>query len=95
MRIQNLSNPTEVFANEEEMLLLTCTVDSGKPAETMTWLSNGRIVLVGGPGILTYNFIPKRVNDGQNLTCMALNDVSTTSLQTTVILRLYCKHSFI
>ncbi|CAC5378115.1 NCAM [Mytilus coruscus] len=91
MKIQNLNNITEVFANEGERFNLTCTVDSGLPAETLQWLWNQRIVAVGGPASLIYYFTPTRSNDREKFTCIALSDVTNTTLKMTVGLHLYFK----
>lgn len=92
MKIQNRNNITTVFANEGERLNLTCTVDSGIPGETLQWLMNQQNVAVGGPASLTYYFTPTRLNDREKFTCIALSDVTNTTLKMTVGLHLYCKN---
>lgn len=92
MRIENLTNPEEVFANEGEYFQLTCSVDSGIPAEKMQWLLGERTVAVGGPGIITYSFTPQRSNDKQHFTCLAFNDFSIISVK--VRLRINCEYKY-
>lgn len=92
MRIQNLSNPIEVFAKEGEQFQLICSVDSGIPPESLKWLSDQKIAAAGGPGVLIYNLVPNKSNEGKQYTCIAYNDDTTAGLNRTVTLRLYCKY---
>lgn len=95
MRIQNRTNLNEVFANEGETFKITCTVNTGIPAETLKWFSDQQMITVGGPTMLIYEFTPNKSNDGQNFTCLARNNITNTYLNQTVSLRLYCKRHII
>lgn len=95
MRIQNRTNLNEVFANEGKTFKITCTVNTGIPAETLKWFSDQQMITVGGPTMLIYEFTPNKSNDGQNFTCLARNNITNTYLNQTVILRLYRKRHII
>lgn len=71
---------------------LTCSVETGKPAEAMRWEYGHTVVANGGPGSLTYIFTLNSSHHLQTFRCVAFNNVTTTALTETVTLYLYCEY---
>lgn len=80
-----------VLGIEGQQMTLTCDVNSGKPDETIFWMTNEKVVSSGGPGRLKYTFIPKLDDHLQIYTCKANNSLKSVPLEKKVQLRLTCE----
>lgn len=76
---------------EGHIINLTCTVKSGQPNETLTWTSQGTVLKVGGPSILTVYLIANRTDHLQHYTCLANNSAVQKPLTKTIQLDIECK----
>ncbi|CAC5412282.1 unnamed protein product [Mytilus coruscus] len=84
MAIRGSDNVDQLHGTEGQRITLTCTVKSGHPGETLLWTSNGTVIKVGGPRILTLDWFAKWSDHLQNYTCMANNSAMQEPLKKTV-----------
>ncbi|CAC5419850.1 unnamed protein product [Mytilus coruscus] len=73
MTVVNMTNTRKIQAFEGQPISLHCSVESGKPAEVMTWISDNTLLMFGGPGNLLYTLIPTKSDHLKYFTCYARN----------------------
>ncbi|CAC5397110.1 unnamed protein product [Mytilus coruscus] len=71
--VMNTSTDGLLEVNEGQSSLLSCTVESGNPAENMMWVHNDSILVFGGPKFLVYEFVPVVADHLQIYVCLANN----------------------
>lgn len=86
------TNKTQLFAQMNQLLELTCYVESGIPKEIIIWRINKKELARGGPSSLTYIFTPTRTDHMSNFSCIVQTD--SIALEKSVILFLYCKFTY-
>lgn len=91
MKINGKFEASFLYADEGIAFTLTCSVVSGKPAETLEWAKNYRPLSLGGPGNISYTFIPEDSNGGENYTCSARNLATDYPLSRSIQLFVNCK----
>ena len=103
-RFTNITGDVTIYANDVNVMNLTCQTDSSSPASTITWYRDGQLVhntanvsqTVGeNDGLVTSQimmFIPTRAMDGHDVECRAIHPLSQgTSVHSSVTLDLKCK----
>lgn len=76
---------------EGHTLHIVCTVNSGKPAETLFLTENGSTVQSCKSGKIVYSFVPNRKDNMKAFECSAASDMLERPLTDEVILDIQCK----
>ena len=74
-------------------LHIICVVDSGIPKENITLYSGQNKLIVGGPGKLSYVFVPERENNGQTFSCVVQSESLDVTLEKQMILDIKRKYA--
>jgi len=107
-RFTNITGDVNIYANDVNVINLTCQTDSSSPASTIIWYRNGQLIpseaiasqTVGDNGGLVTSqvleFIPTREMDGQVVECRVTHSLSQeTAVYSSVTLDLTCKFGVI
>lgn len=90
--IKIINSKKGILEGEENKLLnLTCTVNSGTPFETITWYNMSFPIKSGGPGTLSLMAIPTRKNHNEQYTCKVDSYSLINPLEETITLDIKCK----
>ncbi|XP_052072409.1 hemicentin-1-like [Mytilus californianus] len=79
--VMNTSTDGLLEVNEGQSNLLSCTVESGNPAENMMWVHNDSILVFGGPKFLVYEFVPVVADHLQIYVCLANNSNTEATVE--------------
>lgn len=77
---------------EGRSLDIICTVNSGKPPETLILTENGSTIQSGKSGDIVYSFVPSREDHMKSFECFAVSDTLERPLTDKVILDIQCKY---
>ncbi|CAG2248792.1 unnamed protein product [Mytilus edulis] len=75
-------------------LTIVCTVNSGKPEETLELQTNESTIQSGVNGRLEYTFVPTRKNNRQSFKCSAISEILDNPLVYTIDLDINKLNSF-
>lgn len=91
LKILNITDDDTVVGEENHLMNLSCSVDSGKPPETLTWRRDRSIVKQGGPSKIVYSFIPAKTDYNSTFTCEAKNADMKKPLTKSIHINIKCK----
>lgn len=75
-------------------LKIKCSVESGKPPETLSLIRRNAIVKTGGQGRIEFTFKPTKLDHNVTFTCEARSPLLTQPLKRNVRLNIKCKLHF-
>lgn len=82
-----------IHSTESIALDLICTVISGVPKETLSWIFNGKVLVSDNTtDSLKYTIIPDRTFDYRVYTCQADGRYLKTPLRRNITLNIDCKY---
>lgn len=91
INIVNESTSNEIDVIEGQKVQLICRIDSGRPKETLSWSNADALLVEGGPGNISYSFIPTRYDNGKTFTCSAYRISTHILLMRNIRVSVYCK----
>ena len=91
LTISNETNIGEIMAVEGKPYEILCTVRSGRPLENISLYVDNRMLKTGGPGSLSYSFVPKPQDHKKTYTCKVYTKPETVILERSVRLFVYSK----
>ncbi|CAC5382476.1 CADM1 [Mytilus coruscus] len=90
LTIDNETDEDTIIGREDQLLKITCNVESGSLPATIFWQHNGTILKTGGPNRLMYEFRTNRTHHNSKFTCGVKSKLTDEPLTKTIRLNIKC-----
>lgn len=84
-------NTGVLHGTENHTLVLSCSVNSGEPKETIMWFNDSLLLGIGGPETYALNIFPQKYDHGRIYTCIVNSSALDIPLKKNVRLDILCK----
>lgn len=91
MVFENTTEEDIINGIEFKALTIKCSVEKGKPPETLSLIRQNKTLNMSGNGHIEFTLIPTQLDHNVTYTCKAKSPLSNSTLQKNVRINVKCK----